>query len=979
MKCRYQILSALLLVLATFAAQFCAAQYYSWGPSPASVKWRKMKTPDVKLIYPSDYEENARRVMWYMDTVRTHIDFGYRHGTMRTPSVIHTRNMIGNGMVMWAPRRIELLAAPDAPYSEPWLKQLVFHEYRHNVQFNNLRRGTNRVLTWLLGEQIAFLGVGQFSIYVTEGDAVMAETELSAFGRGLQPSWTMHYRAMRDVGSRNYSADYWFSGSYRDFVPDHYRVGYQMVRWSYDRFDKFIWDDIARYVSRNPQTIMPTVVGLRKLYGLTPLELFRHAFADLNKHWDSLPRVEDSSTRIATPETSYTTYRWPLWLDDNTLVAFKEDFDRPSRIVKVEFDLSAVEVDENAEGDSPLAARETVLAYTGSVSSRPVLSDDKLLWTEYRSSLLWDEKTSSRLRSYDLGTGRKATFRGSEQIFYPTRTKHGTAWMAYDYSGQFSILIEENDDHRRIDFPRDIEITGLAWDDATNALYFIGLDDDGMFLGEVGSVSDWRRLTPSRHITISDLRAAGGRLYFGSIVSGKDEAHAYDLATGTEYRLSESTYGSFQPSLSPDGRRIVLTTYDRDGYHLSVQDASIATEQEQRTLPVDMVNPAWKRWEMPKMDSMVYTEADAENSKKRLNPRRFSRVLNIFRPHSWLPVNFYPPAAIQEMDLTMTLGATVMSQSLLSDAISWLSYGWSPGGGSMVRGGLSYNGFGPTLDVDFTWGGGNQVAYSDMPPTLNIDIKKHFSVATRLSLPMMVSSGYWSSVLNPSAEYFYTNGLIFRPKEGTTTGRLTRGVERLSFRVTYSGQTRLARKEFLPRWGFGASVAYVMNPTNNDIRKIALASLRGNLPGIVRPHSITLRLAWQESIGQGAYILFRMKEVFPRGASYNFAARRWASGSLDYQLPIWYPECGIPSIIYFKRVRINLFADYARWQDFSGAGNGIDTAGKWRPLFSYGGDVILDVNPFRLPGNSNASVRVTVAKPSDSKGVFVGFGMDVPL
>ncbi len=183
------------LILSTFNFQLSTAQYYDWGPSPANVRWRTIKTPDVKLIFPADFEQGARRVLWYLDTVRTHIDYGFRHGTMRSPVVIHTQNTQGNGMVMWAPRRIELLAAPAASYSEPWLKQLAIHEYRHNVQFNNLRRGVMRPLTWLLGQQIAFAGNAQFSIFITEGDAVMAETELSAFGRGLQPSWTMHYRA----------------------------------------------------------------------------------------------------------------------------------------------------------------------------------------------------------------------------------------------------------------------------------------------------------------------------------------------------------------------------------------------------------------------------------------------------------------------------------------------------------------------------------------------------------------------------------------------------------------------------------------------------------------------------------------------------------------------------------------------------------------------------------------------------------------
>ncbi len=979
---------SLLLLCALWAAT-AGAQYYDWGPSPASVKWRKLKSPDVKLIYPRDFEANARRVLWYLDTVRTHIGFGFRRGAMRTPIVLHTRNMNGNGMVMWAPKRIELLAAPAASYSEPWLKQLAIHEYRHNVQYNNLRRGLIRPLTWLLGEQIAFLPVGQFSIFILEGDATMAETEFSAFGRGLQPSWTMHYRAVGRnadggfsrktrqrgaVGSDAYSGDYWFSGSFRDYVPNHYQLGYQMVRWSYDHFGSFVWDDVAHYVSRNPQFIVPMTFGLERHYGLNETGLFRRTFADLNAYWDSLPKVEDSSVRVDTPENSYTTYRWPLWLDESTIVAFKNDFKSASRIVRVDVATGA----------------EKVLAWTGQVSSRPILADGVMWWTEFRRSVLWAEKVDSRLCSYSMVTGKKAVHNAGrnnpyglndEQILYPTPMADGMAYVIYDYSGNFSIAYGE----RRLDLPSDIEVTGLAWDDTTRALYFIGLNDGGMFLGKV-SGNGYERLTQPRHITISDLRAGGGKLYFGSIVSGKDEAHAYDIATNTEYRLSESAYGSFQPSTPLEGK-VALTTYDRHGYHLAVQDVSEAVEQQQRTLPIDLVNPPWKRWDIPKMDSLVYTPADAEMSERRHTPRRFSRILNIFQPHSWVPADFYPPTAISESDLTMNAGATVISQSLLSDAVSWLAYGWNRQGGSMVRGGLSYRGFGPVLDVDFIWGGAPQTIYTPLPQWLPLELKKHLSVTTRLSLPMTVSSGAWSGTVTPSAEYYYTNGVIFKSLD-ENSGELTRGVERLSLALGYSGKTRMAPSEFLPRWGFSARIGYIANPANRDFKTLWSVSLDGRLPGIVRPHSTRVRLAWQRIAGRDeAPFMFQMKEVFPRGARYDFSSRQWRAGSVDYQLPVWYPESGIPSVLYFKRVRLNLFADYAMWQDFGGSGvatghSGTGTSARpptWRPVWSYGGDVIIDFSPLRLPGTNHFSARFTFARPCDQKGIFFNFGLEMPL
>jgi hypothetical protein len=949
-----------LAAFSIFNTQFSIAQYYDWGPSPLSVKWRTIKTPEVKLIFPDDFESRARRVKWYLDTVRTHINYGFSYGAMRTPVVIHTRNADPNGMVMWAPKRIELLAAPSATYSEPWLKQLAIHEYRHNVQYNNLRRGINRPLTWLLGEQIAFLGTVQFSIFILEGDATMAETEFSAFGRGLQPSWTMHYRAVGAVGSRDRSADYWFCGSFRNHVPSHYHLGYQMVRWGYDRLGDNVWNDVARYVGRNPQFITPMPLGLRHHYGLGMRDLFRRTFADLNAHWASLPKVEDSSERIATPENSYTTYGWPLWLDDGqTIVAFKSDLKSASRIVRVD----------------AASGREKVVARTGTVSSRPALAGNVLWWTEFRRSLLWEEGTFSRLVSYDLDKRRMTTHRRDEQVFYPTPLPDGEmAWVAYDWSGRFSIVRGK----RQFDLPSDVEVTGLAWDDATDGLYFIGVDDGGMFIGEVrddlAATNNLRRLTPSRHITIADLRAGGGKLYFGSIASGRDEAHCLDLATGTEYRLSESTYGSFQPSVPDSGGRVPMTNYDRNGYHLALQNSGAATPQEQRNLPLDLVNPRWKRWDVPPMDSMVYTAAEAERSVAQNKTRRFSRMANIFQPHSWVPADFYPPGAIAEADLTMNLGATVMSQSLLSDAVTWLSYGWTRQGASLVEGGFSYNGLGPAIDVEFEWGGAPRTASTVIPEWVATKPGRHLAVATTLSLPMAVTSGRWYSTVTPAAEYYYTNGLIYQPQT-LNSGYLTEGIERLTLSMRYSGQTRMALSEFQPRWGVTARVGRIFDPTGRNFRSLWSASAGVWLPGVVRPHGTRLRAAWQQSDNGNAPFIYLTKELVPRGALYNFTPQSWRSASVDYSLPVWYPEAGIPGILYFKRVRLNLFADYAQWRGFARR----DTKAPIRHLNSWGTEITLDLNPLRLPATNNFSVTLTVAKPSDQPGPWLNLGMTVPL
>ena len=134
---------------AVCSAGRAAAQYYTWG-SDAPMKWSTIRTPDVRMIYPDTVSAVARRTLFYIRTVQPDISYGFRHGPMRIPFVMHPENFQSNGLVMYLPKRVEFLTSPAIEgYSMPWYKQLVAHEYRHAVQYNNLNRGVIRALSYV--------------------------------------------------------------------------------------------------------------------------------------------------------------------------------------------------------------------------------------------------------------------------------------------------------------------------------------------------------------------------------------------------------------------------------------------------------------------------------------------------------------------------------------------------------------------------------------------------------------------------------------------------------------------------------------------------------------------------------------------------------------------------------------------------------------------------------------------------------------
>lgn len=972
---RHRLLLAAALFLSATAAQ---AQYYSWGPDAASLRWRTIRTPDVQVIFPDTAASVARRTLRFIEAARPSIGYGFRRGPLKIPFVMHPENFRSNGLVMWLPKRVEFLTSPAIhSYSMPWYKQLVAHEYRHAVQYNNLNRGVIKGLSYVLGQQGSTVGLLLLPVWLIEGDAVQMETQMSSFGRALQPSFTMEYRALGDAVRSRRNIDRWFCGSYRTNVPDHYHLGYQIAAYADTRYRENIWDKVAWYGARNPYLIFTTSIALKKFYRTGVGELFAETFDGLNYYWNALPARRNSARYLSSaPVESYTTYAYPLALDAQRVLALKTDYDRPTRFVTIDTE----------------TGRERAVAYTGSVSTRPAYARGRVWWTEYRRSKLFEQRVNSQLCYMDLDRGRPETVRGRRNVLYPTPTDRGLAWVEYSPDGRFAVAGERG--VPRWEAPAQSELHGLAWDDRTQRLYVLVTDDSGMWLGRIEPDGTATQLTPGAYITLSDLSARDGRLYFGSIASGYDEVHCYDLAAGREYRLSTSVYGSFSPSADGAGN-VLMTTYDAEGYHAARQPIDTLHPVQPSRLPRDIVNPPRRKWPVANLDTVRFTAADSAASAARHRARRYSKPLHLFKVHSWMPVAVNPFKLIDEHDIDVQLGVTLVSQNLLSSAESYLSYAWNQAEGSVVKGSLRYNGLGVELDVAGTYGG-NQVIYAAGHSQPRPAPDKYYSLSAGATLPLLFAAGYRTRMLSLSAAWNYSNGLVANVGKlayDHTTHSFTNlqhigfseGLHKLTFGVGFSSAVQLAHRDFATPHGYVLSAAYALNPTNGDFSD--LVSVYGKLftPGFAAHHSLTAAATYQTSLGGfrtpagESFLSYKSARLIPRGFDSNdINSRNYFAASLDYQLPVWYPEGGIPSVLYVKRIRLNLGADYGQF-DYGR----LDPAGRvlhsaTQRIHSFGGDLYFDFNVFRQPASATSTLRLSFYAPSKG-GLWWSASLGLPF
>ncbi len=962
-------LAGLLLLLALLL-QTAQAQFYYNGRGPMDTKWRQIKSPRYKLVYPDHYAPTALALAGFMDSIAPTITRGFTRTPQRLPIVLHTEDLYSNGEVVWAPKRMELMTTAPAGdiYADPWLKQLAVHESRHVVQLSSLRSGVTKVISWLFGQAGTCAGMLVVPKWFLEGDATMAETQYSEFGRAYQPSFTVGMRALLAADSANVDlkSDKWIAGSYRTYIPGIYEYGYQMVAAGERYHGPEMWGNAVEYAGKWPIFIVPLRIYLKRHHDTHLSDLSRQALNDLYEHWKPYSAVANSYATLTAPQhkrSGFTTYSNPLF-SPLGILATKTDYNTPVRFVTID----------------TAANTERTLRRIAPPSSRPVLAGNTLWWTEFKPHPVWEYKTYSVVRSLDLTTGKRRVYgRWQANYFATPLTVEGQEFVATvspDSLGGSDLVLHDAADFRETDRLRfDLLTTlhGMAWDSTTRTLAFIALSREGMHLRRT-SVTAQGTLTPVEDITAPSMATIGGltadgrgNLYFSSIQSGKDEIHTLDLLSPerTERRLTTSRFGAYSPSAAGDSSEVLFTTYTADGYMVAKTGTATAKDTVLWSrLPENLLNIPAPAWNVPKMSSLPMDDSVTTHK-----VRKYNKALRWFNIHSWAPAaaDVNDLLDTDERTLNIGFGASLFFQSVMGDSYGSATYGRLHGD-NWLQASWTYAGLPVQITAEVEYGGGKQGVYipaDDYNEGIRApgDLKNYLHAKGSISVPMRFSGGSHFRLLQPSFTVTHYNSLLYAPGEA----RFTKGYQKYQASLWWSDNRRASVRSITPRLGY-ALRADVTGAFNDRFGMIYSLYARGYLPGFMRNHSVTLRAAGMYQTE--AELGFTQKTLFPRGAYNGWAAKYYGAGSLDYTFPLCYPDGGINGVVYFKRIWLNLFGDYSRGAYFAGGGSTRN-----RDIRSYGGDIAFELNV--AGSTSPATVKFTLASPSNDKFYFgVGLSMD---
>ncbi|WP_289054721.1 TolB family protein [Carboxylicivirga marina] len=904
------------------------AQYYSSGADPANIKWQQVNSDVFKVVYPEEIEAEAKRFIAMLDSLYEYGGHTLAHTPKPIKVIMHAHSAYSNGFVSWAPKRMEIYPTPHQDmFAQDWLEQLAIHEFRHVVQIDKLNKGFTKILTIPFGQQAIGAVLGLYApLWFLEGDAVLTETTLSESGRGRRPSIEQEIRA-QVIEKQIYHYDKAYFGSYKDYVPNHYNMGYLLTAGARHSFGSNVWERALDEAARKPWSITPFNRGIKQVTGKNKVPLYNEVFKDCHQRWldtnDSLSLTKQSN--ITQRDTRYKNYRYPTAIDDTHIIAEVNGVGELNHFVKI----------------NTKTKEEEKILITGSRAREPFsYADNKIVWTELEQHPRWENQIFSVIRLFDLTTGKQKKLSYNSRYKAPAISSDGKtiAVTHTSLSNQHSIhLLNVNDGTliKEIAIPDNAYPLSPSWDLNGEAVTMVLLTKAGKQIVTLSPKTDeWSEITKPDCIEIRFPKFIDEHIYFAGSYSGIENIYRVNINGNNLEKVTESQFGAAYTTLSDN--QLIYQNYTSDGYMLvSKEMRNIQTMPWKiKPLPIE-----------PYINKLQEDEKGLPNLKdvstKGYQAKKYSKW-NLFNFHSWAP------AFVNVNEATITPGASIMSQNLLGTTFITAGYNadqqYSREKFNLK---LSYQAWWPVFDLELK--AGNETIEGSYTNETNwyenvIDAKpNHYLVDFKMKLPLNYSRGKYIRSIQPSAgisyqkseDFNYERNYFKLDENGIPIKENEEYVIDYSETITYEGidikstnysffaynLLRSTQRDVASRWGQVLELSYRNTPFGGwDYGSILGIHSRLYFPGIGRHHAIRIDNDWHfkekgeiHKSGEtyNHHLIFSDYVRFPRGVNgivnddlYSFKG--------DYMMPLLSPDFNIPGLVYLKRITTNLFYDFSQ-------------------------------------------------------------------
>ena len=982
-----------------------SAQFYTSGDDPAKLKWFSISSPDFKVIYPEGFDSLALEYGKSLEKFRVPVgrSIGYEpNGLYRKPlSVVLHPYASANGMVVWAPRRMEFQTGPNAEEPEPmeWITNLAVHESRHASQMQFAHHKRYCVANWLVGEMFTEAMSNVYpGLALLEGDAVVTETALTDKGRGRSADFLEYYRvSFAENDFRDFYQWRWFSQN--RYTPDWYRAGYMLVggvRYFFDDplFMEHYYDKFLHGIPRFPFNVLNRT--LKKDTGLRLKTIWPVIAEKQQEIWadDEAARGPYLPARQLTAyDRRFTQYSSVTGTPDG-LVGLRSGLTSSTRLVSID---SLGRVD----AIRPFAAT-TSLTY-----SEPL---GRIFWSEKKTDIRWSWKSTSRIRSARPDGSDIRTLTKEGRLYNPAPSSDSRISASeYPVEGGSAVVILDGTDGTilsRFPAPDSLQVVETIW--LEESIYASAISPSGF--GIYCVTDGYSQVLAPTAAKIKQLDTYDGTVIFVSDRLGVNELYSLDPSDGTVSQMTNNRFGATDFIIDRDSVTFAsLTRTGRMLYRSALQPA----------VPVDYGDI----YKYPMAEALSAQEASIADSKPSSPadfsaPERYRKASHLLHIHSWAPVyvdyDSVSDISYETLVHAAGLGATAFFQNSLGTAYGSLGYSAHHRASDMesdrkwlhaahLR--FTYSGLFPVLELKADIGERNPHQYTtnileyNSKKVLSFSQKEYdrpyFSGSAKIYVPLNFSSGGWSRGLIPQIwfnfcnDMFNTSEVLFKSIPVVTPDRTaldrvfigfnpgnTAPLTRLATSLRGYSTLGIPRAGIFPRWGIGAEIGYAFRPELQGLFKSNFYSvLYGYVPGLLDTHGI--KLANRTQLQGSGKVPNSYTYVIPRGLSkesssiQSFLEDRYPKQNLisaEYALPLlsvnW---SGLGRFAYLRNFELRGFYELGLY----GGGN----AGKGS-LASAGASIAARLsNVLWLPFDARAGVEFSYNSGSILEEIMSEYGI----
>ena len=863
------------LFFSLLAYSFLFSQQF--GGNPPTTKWQQINTDSARIIFPAGMDSQANRVAAIVHYMAQHKPVSLGDQLKKINIVLQNQTVIPNGYVQLGPYRSEFFLTPEmnnfGQGSVSWTDQLALHEYRHVQQFNNFNNGLSKVMKTLFGEEGFALAINaSIPDWFYEGDAVFNETVLSKQGRGRIPLFLNSYPSIWQAGKK-YSWMKLRNGSLKDYVPNHYNLGYLLVNYGREKFGTDFWAKVTKDASAFKGLFYPFQVAIKKHAGVNYKTFRKDAFAHYQK---DVQRVSVSRNDFLLPVKSnyVTSYYFPYSGGDDSLLYLKASYrHRPAFYIK----------DKN--GEHRLKVRDI------SIDEQFSYRNGKIVYSAFENNPRWGWLDYSVIKLLDIQTGQQKTLTKRTRYFTPDVSADGSKVVAVQVgtNGKSELHILNVQDGKILQRIHSTEIslfTDPKFIDDNSIVSAVRLKDGRMTLAAAEIATGTTiRLTPPSFNVVGYPSVSKGMIYFTATYEGNDDVFALRMSDKKIFKISSGPMGNYY--VNAGNGKITWSAFTAEGYQLQqVAEKDIVWNEigaatAERLTEKFAVSSASETGDIL-LGTVPERNFAVSNYKKR------TRLLNF---HSWRP--YY-----EDPIFTFSL----YGENVLNTLQTELYYLYNENEKTSAVGfGSVYGAMFPYLNL------GSELTFNREDVIGNrLRVWNQLDSRIGLSVPLSYTKGQTFRNFTISSFYVLRNEFnkgFYKDSLGNTS------FSYLSHAISWSQQVQRAVQHIYPRFAYSVSSSY-----RHAITKYEGSQFNGNvslyIPGLLSTHNLLLTGSWQErdTLSQ---VSFANRFSYSRGYSGRYFSRMWRL-SANYHFPLIYPDWGFGNILYLQRIRANAFYDFTK-------------------------------------------------------------------